>query len=79
MTIEKTIDIQPNRRLELELPLELPIGRARVELTITPEKAGIQMGGKSAFGCLNRFANPTRIPDEKGAWAKAVLEKHAEN
>ena len=79
MTIEKTIDIQPDHRLELELPLELPIGRAKVELTITPEKAGIPAVGKSAFGCLNRFANPAKISDEKGAWARAVLEKHAKN
>ena len=37
MTIEQTIEILPDHRLELALPVELPIGRARVELTITPE------------------------------------------
>jgi hypothetical protein len=79
MTIETTIDIQPNRRLELELPLELPIGRARVELTITPEKAVFPVDGKSAFGCLSRFACPTKISGEKEAWASAALEKHAKN
>ena len=79
MTIEKTIDIQPNRRLEINLPLELPIGKAKVEITITPEKKISSVYGKSAFGCLNSFANPSKIPGEKGAWARAVIEKHAKN
>jgi len=30
----------------------------------------------SAFGCLNRFANPSKIPGEKGAWERAVKEKY---
>ena len=79
MTIEKTIDIQPNHRLELELPLELPIGKARVELTITPEGKETSGSGKTAFGCLNRFADPAKISGEKGAWARAVIETYAKN
>jgi hypothetical protein len=39
MTIEQTVDIPADRCLHLALPLELPVGRARVELTITPEPA----------------------------------------
>ena len=35
--------------------------------------------GKSAFGCLRRFANPAKIADEKKAWAKAAVKKHAKN
>jgi len=79
MTIEQTIEIQPNHRLIFDLPFELPVGRARVELTVTPEKRETAIGGKSAFGCLHRFANPAKIPDEKGAWAQAVLNKYAKN
>ena len=79
MTIEQTIEIPPNRRLILDLPFELPIGRARVELTVIPEKKEPVTNGMSAFGCLHRFADPAKITNEKGAWAQAVLEKYAKN
>jgi hypothetical protein len=78
MTFEQIVEILPDHRLELALPVELPVGRARVELTITPEK---EIVGKkeSAFGCLHRCANPSKISGEKGAWARAVQEKYADN
>ena len=79
MTIEQTIDIMPNRRLEFDLPMELPIGRARMELKITPESKPATTNGESAYGCLHRFANPSKIPYEEGAWAKTAQEKHAKN
>ena len=79
MIIEQTIEILPNRRLEMDLPLELPTGRARLELRITPVKQGPFIEKKTAFGCLNRFANPEKISGEKGAWERAVLNKHAKN
>jgi hypothetical protein len=37
MTIEQTVEIQSDHRLVLELPPELPVGRARVEVTVMPE------------------------------------------
>ena len=78
MTIEQTISILPNHRLEMDLPFELPIGRARVELTIIPEKKeNSPVEGRTAFGCLHHYANPSKIPGEKGAWERAVLEKYA--
>ena len=79
MTIEQTIEILPDRRLVMDLPFELPVGRAKVELTITPEKERTAPGGESAFGCLNRFADPLKIPGEKGAWERAVLDTYAKN
>jgi hypothetical protein len=79
MTIEQTIEIQPDRRLVLNLPFELPIGKARLEITVTPEKNENLAKGKSAFGCLHRFADPSKIPFEEGAWEQAVLEKYAKN
>ena len=79
MTIEQTIDIPPNRRLVFDLPFELPVGRARVELTVTPEKREHFKNVKTTFGCLHQFADPLKIPDEEGAWAQAVLEKYAKN
>jgi hypothetical protein len=78
MTIEQTIDILPDHRLELALPIELPVGRARVELIITPETKKTA-SKNSAFGCLNRFADPSKIPGEEGAWAQAVQEKYEKN
>ncbi|MCL1955661.1 MAG: hypothetical protein FWF61_07040 [Brevinematales bacterium] len=79
MTLEQTIEIPPNRRLVLDLPFEWPTGRARVELTVIPEKKKTTNKGKSAFGCLHRFADPAKIPGEKGAWERAVLDKYAKN
>jgi hypothetical protein len=79
MTIEQTIEIPPNRRLVLDLPFELPTGRARVELTVIPEKKKIAHKGKPVFGCLHRFADPAKIPGEKGAWERAVISKYAKN
>jgi len=80
MTIEQTIHISPSRRLELDLPFELPIGTAKMALTITPEIEQKTSGErKTAFGCLREFAAPSKISDEKGAWARAAVEKHAKN
>ena len=31
----------------------------------------------SSYGQLKAFANPSLIPEEKGAWEKAAVEKHA--
>ena len=79
MTIEQTIDITPNRQLIFDLPSELPLGKAKVELTIIPENSVTTVKGESAFGCLHRFADPSKIPYEKGAWERAAVEKHAKN
>jgi len=37
MTIEQTIEVPFNRRIFLDLPPELPTGKAKIEYTITPE------------------------------------------
>ncbi|MDR0496670.1 MAG: hypothetical protein LBH42_03545 [Treponema sp.] len=79
MIIEQTVEIPPDRRLVLDLPLELPVGMAKLELTVIPENQEISSNGKSAFGCLNHFANSAKRSEEKGAWERAVLEKHAKN
>jgi len=39
MTITQTVEIPADRRIFLDLPLELPIGRAKV--TVTPEETHI--------------------------------------
>jgi hypothetical protein len=78
VTIEQTIEILPDHRLELFLPVELPVGRARMELIIIPEKKQT-VSKSSAFGCLNRFADSSKIPGEEGAWARAVQKKYEKN
>ena len=79
MTIEQTIEIPPNHRLVLDLPFELPVGKAKVELTVIPEKKKTANKRKSVFGCLHRFADSAKIAGEKGAWERAVLNKYAKN
>jgi hypothetical protein len=83
MTIEQTIDILPNRRLEMDLPFELPLGRAKIELIITPETRDFSNKGKpvnhSAYGLLKAYANPALIQEEEGVWEKAAAEKYAQN
>jgi hypothetical protein len=79
MIIEQTIEIMPNRRLELDLPFELPLGMAKLVLSVTPENTETSSRGKSAFGCLRRFADPAKIPGEDGAWEQAVLKKYEKN
>jgi hypothetical protein len=36
MTIEQTVEIPVNRRIFLDLPQDLPFGKARVEVRVTP-------------------------------------------
>ena len=79
MTIEQIIDIQSNHRLIFDLPSELPIGKARVKLTVIPEDNKIDVTGKLAFGCLHKYANPAKIQGEKCAWSQAALKKHENN
>jgi hypothetical protein len=79
MTIEQTIEIPSNHRLVLDLPFELPIGKAKVAVTIISEKTKPTGGGHSAFGCFRQFADPSKIAGEKGAWARAVLKNYAKN
>ena len=50
MIIEQTIEIPASHRIVLELPEELPIGKAKVELIITPETVP-QSRRRDAFGC----------------------------
>ena len=76
MTIEQTIEIPSNRRLVFDLPFEWPTG---AELTVIPEKKKTNHKGESVFGRLRRFADPAKIPGEKGAWERAVINKYAEN
>ena len=37
MTIEQTVEIPADHRLFIDIPLSIPAGKAKVELTVTPE------------------------------------------
>jgi hypothetical protein len=37
MTIEQTIEVPADRRIFLDLPLEMPIGRVKMKLIVAPE------------------------------------------
>jgi hypothetical protein len=38
MTIEQTVEIPANRRIFFDLPLEFPVGKAKVEVKVTPDR-----------------------------------------
>ncbi|GHU92318.1 hypothetical protein FACS189479_00870 [Spirochaetia bacterium] len=37
MTIEQTVEIPASRRVTFDLPFAFPVGKAKVEVTVTPE------------------------------------------
>ena len=47
MTIEQTIEIPVSHRIFLDLPQDLPVGRAKIEFTITHETAPQEKSVKS--------------------------------
>ena len=50
-----------------------------VEVIILPAEEPKSPGEKSgtAYGCLKKYANPELIPQEEGAWGRAMVEKYA--
>ena len=43
MIVEQTVEIPPSRRLFLDLPLELPVGKAKVTITPQIEKSAVNV------------------------------------
>jgi hypothetical protein len=76
--IHETVD---SERLLGLFKLPLSLRNQRVEVIIRPIESGSHEHafGKSAFGCLHRFARPDKIAGEKGAWERAAVEKHAKS
>jgi hypothetical protein len=50
MTIEQTIEVPVNHRIFLDLPPQVPVGKAKLEFTVIPEAAP-KSGKRSGFGC----------------------------
>jgi hypothetical protein len=71
MTIEQTVDIPASHRLTLDLPHEIPVGRAKAALTLTFE------AGKSApeSTLSGRFSGALRLSDaDYQAFQNAIQE-----
>jgi len=77
MTVLQTVEIPDTRRITIDVPSDVPIGK--VVLAFTPHRENTSAHGKTAFGCLKRFADPSKISGEKDAWELAAFEKHAKN
>jgi len=50
----------------------------KVEVIVLPFQEEKERGG-SAFGCLRKYANPSLIPEEKGAWERAAVKKYEDS
>jgi hypothetical protein len=53
MIIEQTIEIPASHRIFIDLPQELPVGKAKVEFNITPETAVNRTPISRYFGILS--------------------------
>ena len=79
MTIERTVTIPADRRVFFEFLAsgEIPPGPAKIEVTVTPAVDTGKPVTHNAFGRLSAYADPSRRPEEKGAWEAAAMEKYA--
>jgi hypothetical protein len=64
MTIEQTIEIPENHRLFFDIPRNIPSGRAKVALTVTPESSP----GMERAGIDLRLPQPRWEDDCKREW-----------
>jgi len=75
-TLEPVLTLPPSfRGIEVEV-IVLPVDNLKVGFSalLGDSKKPVK---QSAFGRLKAYANPSLIPEEKGAWEKAAAEKHA--
>ena len=63
--------------LEPVLTLPPSFHDVQVEVIVLPVGVSTKTVKHSAFGRLKAYANPSLIPEEKGAWEKAAAEKYA--
>jgi len=61
-----------------DLPASL-MGR-KVEVIILPAQEPKESASRlgASFGCLRKYADVSKIPEESGAWERAVSEKYAD-
>jgi hypothetical protein len=63
--------------LEPVLTLPPSFHDVQVEVIVLPVGVSTKTVKHSAFGRLKAYANPSLLPEEKGAWEKAAAEKYA--
>ncbi|MDR0720060.1 MAG: hypothetical protein LBF78_10530 [Treponema sp.] len=57
MTIEQTVEIPPDHRLTIDVPREIPAGRAKLTVSISPKEKTVKMSRQMRnimkfYGCL---------------------------
>ena len=59
----------------LDLPVSLQ--HTKVEVTVKPAAPEVKLNtsDNSAYGIFRRYADPSKIAGEKGAWERAAVEK----
>ena len=58
MTITQTVEIPDNRQLTIEIPREIPVGRAVLTFTLSPEAAALHECPICARNCDPVTGNP---------------------
>jgi len=76
MTIEQTINVPASRRIFLDLPSDLPTGKAKIELTIIPEYS---QAGKSVRPLKSLLGIDKNLDTMDAYFARKRAEKEKEN
>jgi len=77
-TLEPVLTLPPSfRGVEVEV-IVLPVDTLRVGFS-APLDDPTKPEKHSVFERLKAYANPSLIPEEKGAWEKAAAESYLEN
>ena len=82
MTIEQTVEIPPSRQLVLNLPQEIPIGKAKAAIVLTfsseqEEAAKRTAAMEKLFGCCSDTGDTLDAYLERH-WAENKLERSIE-
>jgi hypothetical protein len=59
MTIEQTVEIPASHRIFLDLPPDLPTGRAKLELTVTPKRQNYH--GKNSKNSSKKYVHIKKL------------------
>ena len=80
-TLTSVLDLPPSfHGVQVEvivMPVDDNTANQRIPSLVHGSGDSIKPVKHSAFGRLKAYANPSLIPEEKGAWEKATAEKYA--
>ena len=63
----------------ITLDRDVPVKNARVTVIFSEERSTTKKRTLMSKGILNHVADVTKIPGEKGAWERAIVEKYAKD